>query len=82
MYGEYCRTLYDVLKRGGSPSLLYLTIFFFLGVLVTNHEIYIKLLQLRLKMEEFFDHEDWAMYEEMEKEVDSLISELNPSMQS
>jgi len=48
---------------------------------MTNYELYIKLTQLRVKMDEFFDSEDWALYDEMEKEVDALLLELNPSVQ-
>jgi len=46
---------------------------------MTDHELYIKITQLRIKMDEFFDSEDWALYEEMEKQVDDILLELNPS---
>ncbi len=49
---------------------------------MTNHEIYIKLIKIRLSMDNFFEFEDWSEYAKMESELDKLLLELNPEVEN
>ena len=44
---------------------------------MTKYEIYIDLLKLRLKLEEFYNTEDWSVMTNAELLVDELITEFS-----